>query len=96
MQTRDGGSAVLSDACVFSMRSVDSCGAEGPAKKPTRWMGNARRVMQELARRLEGHHAHHVHLVGGRAAKATPHPPETVAALIRGFHVQKADDARAR
>jgi len=93
---QDGVTSVANDACMFGMKAVDSQGVEGPAKKPTRWMGNAPRVMRELSKRCRGHHAQHVHLTGGRAAGAAVYPPELVAALIRGLHAQRVDDARAR
>jgi hypothetical protein len=71
---------IKSNACGYGMEAVDASGAEGPVKKPTRWMGNPPRLMKELNRRCEGRHESHVPLLNGRAARAAIYPPELVAA----------------
>ena len=65
---------ITSDACVFGMKAVDASGAEGPVKKPTRWMGNAPHFMKELNCRCGGRHGSHVPLLmGGRQERrSTP------------------------
>ena len=91
---QDGVTSVVNDACMFGMRATSAQGVEGPARKSTRWMTNALRVVQEISKRCEGQHAQHVHLTGGRAAGAAVYPPELVTALIRGLHAQRVEDSR--
>ena len=73
-------------------KAVDASGAEGPVKKPTRWMGNAPHLMKEPNRCCEGRHESHVPLLNGRAARAAIYPPEMVAAIIRGIQSQVEAD----
>lgn len=82
------------DACVFGMVTPDGRGGMGPAKKPTRWLSNAPKLLNELRVRCGGRHSSHVPLLSGRAAKAAVYPPEMVAAIVRGVQAQLEEDAR--
>ena len=95
LRRRDGVSTMICDACVFGLRAFDRDGQEKPAKKPTRWMSNAPRLLRSLGFRCMGRHSEHTRLLGGRAAAAAVYPPELVLAIARGLQAQREEDCRA-
>ena len=90
-----GVSCIVNDACMFGLKAIGKDGREGPARKPTRWMTNAPELVRHLARKCNGTHAEHVHLLSGRAARAAIYPPALVEAIIQGLQVQREADHRA-
>ena len=81
---------VKSHMCQFGMTSVNEEG-DGLVKKPTRYMTNAPLIAEELERFCTGDHRH-VHLLGGRAAKAAIYPPQLCEAILRGLKRQLIAD----
>lgn len=63
------------DACMFGMVTTDVEGNVQWAKKPTKWMSNAIRLLEELDRRCDGLHQHATLIGGGRARRAAVYPP---------------------
>ena len=41
-------STITSDGCMFGMRAMSRSGEELPARKPTKWMGNAPKLLEQL------------------------------------------------
>ena len=83
------------DQCQFGLTSKIQAGSseEGPAKKPTGFIGNAWAVMHELRRTCDNSHTH-VRLEGGRAKAAALYPDELCVAVCQGLVNQIAYDEK--
>ena len=77
---------VTSHMCKFGKTAVDEIG-EGPVYKPTKFMSNSMVLLKELDRRCKGCERH-VHLMSGRAAKASIYPKALCRAVCRGVKKQ--------
>ena len=87
LRTR-GVSEVVADQCRFGLAAKGPGGGYGPARKPTRFLSSAPRVLGALGLRCNGEHAH-VPLVSGRAAVAAVYPRELCRAILRGIAAQR-------
>ena len=88
-----GVECVTSDMCQFGMTTRTSDGSEAAVKKPTRWMGNCRLILERLARKCQNDHAHE-HLLDGKAAGAAIYPPQLQEAICQGWKEQLEADGR--
>jgi hypothetical protein len=51
---------IVSDMCMFGMKTKDEQGCDGPVRKPTRWMTNVPCLAKQLNRRCQRIHGSHV------------------------------------
>ncbi len=58
-------------------------------------MTKAPELVRHLARKRSGTHAARVHLLSGRAARASIYPQELVEAVVQGLRAQREADLRA-
>ena len=83
----------LADQCQYGFVTLDPDGASKPAKKPTRFVSNGRRIFEELCRRCPGDHSHQP-LMGGRAAAAAEYPDDLLSCSMPRTGSPKAVRAR--
>ena len=86
MQT-PGVETATGDQCQFGLQTRAGKGRM-PARKRTRFMGNAGEILKELQKRCKGEHEHQ-HLIGGRAKEAGRYPRGLCQAICRGFIRQR-------
>ena len=73
--------------CQYGMECRRSDGTYGPVFKPTRWCTNSPALISRLSRKCTRDHPH-VHLTGGRAAKAAIYPPALCLQILLGIRDQ--------
>ena len=74
------------DQCQFGLTTKVAAGSDeqGPAKKPTGFLGNYWAIMAELRRVCDGSHVH-IPLEGGRAKNAAIYPVNYVNLYVRDW-----------
>ena len=80
----EGVESVVTDQCMFGLRTTDSQGKIQHAMKKTRFLSNSGEILRELKVKCDGSHTHQ-HLVGGRAGPAAVYPPALCRAICRGL-----------
>ena len=87
-----GVECTVGDQRKFGLKTQGPPGEPDMAtKKPTRFMSNARCIVDELSIGCDKSHSHQ-HLVGGRASKASEHTDGLCRAICRGLALQKKYD----
>jgi hypothetical protein len=78
--------------CQYGMLSRGPDGQVGPVYKPTAWMSNSPAVLSRLTRKCSRGLHQHVHLIGGRAAKAAVNPANLCLQILKGIRDQVRRD----
>ena len=75
---------VVTDQCMFGLKTKADGKKMAPARKPTRFMTNAEEIRKRLDVRCDGGHHHQV-LLDGRAKHAAVYPPALCRAICQGL-----------
>ena len=82
------------DAYVFGVRATRNDGTKGPARKPTKWMTSAPKLVEHLSKTHNGQHDRLKLWGANGAAQASAYPPVLVEAIARGLQAQREADHR--
>ena len=90
----EGVSTIITDQCMFELRTWGTDGKPAIAKKKTRSMSNANEILLAISRKCDGSHVHQP-LLDGRAGFAAIYPPALCQAMCKGLvkqlHMKKGN-----
>ena len=79
-----GVRCVVSDQCMYGLKTPGQNGKLVPAKKPTKWATSSIYMANRLSTRCDGSHKHQ-HLMSGRAAAAAYYPAGLITSILGGM-----------